>query len=319
MATGKRSYAFCCRRRRLQAYAAVDATYQAIRAAAGSAGAAGAGWAVLGALRVAADGLGLSIPLLCGDASKEARKSSEAAALSSQLEEGPGPRHIAVIMDGNRRYGKRVHGDSMSGHKAGGERLRDFVEWCSEAEVEVLTVFAFSTENWKRPQEEVDSMMTLFLTEVPRLGKQAMRLNMRVKFLMSDSGPVPEDVLTATRNLEEETAACTGLHLNVCLSYGGRGDVTEACRQLAAEAAEGKLDPSKISEGDIKGRLLTGDLPDPDVLIRTSGEKRLSNFLMFQLAYSEFFFLDKHWPEVTREDLIGIINSYKARHRRFGK
>lgn len=250
------------------------------------------------------------------------RRSKEDSAplnAATQLDDGPVPRHIAVIMDGNRRYGRRVYGNSMSGHKVGGERLRDCVEWCVEAKVEVLTVFAFSTENWKRPQEEVDSMMRLFLTEVPRLGKQATRLGMRVKFLTSSGDPVPEEVRAAIQGLEEETAGCRGLLLNVCFSYGGRGDLTGACRQLAMDAAAGKIDPSKIDEADIKHRLLTGDLPDPDVLIRTSGEKRLSNFLMFQLAYAEFFFLDKHWPDMTREDFFEVIRSYQARHRRFGK
>lgn len=272
----------------------VMVAWYVIRAAVRNVGAAGGGWALLATFRAAAEAVAMDV-------------------------NGPVPQHIAVIMDGNRRFGRREHGDSLSGHAAGGRKLNEFVEWCVEAGVKILTVFAFSTENWKRDPGEVEGMMSLFLAEVPRLGEHVARLDVRVRFLVSEDGPLPLELKTAMHELEEKTARSDGLQLNVCLSYGGRGDVLEACKCLAREAKAGKIDPDGIDEGALAGRMLTGGLPDPDVLIRTSGEKRLSNFLMFQLAYAELFFLDKHWPEVTRKDLNEIITKYQQRHRRFGK
>ncbi|CAE8722095.1 unnamed protein product, partial [Polarella glacialis] len=310
-----------CQRRRQQASASLGAastlgslsvTVRTVQAAARAVGAAGGGWALLAALRAAA-------AEVAGASLRAAAKCRDEKLPDAAVPDGPVPRHIAVIMDGNRRYGRQTYGDSLSGHRAGGEKLRDFVSWCAESGVEVLTVFAFSTENWKRDQEEVRAMMALFITEVPRLGECTKRLNVSVKFLASDEGPIPADVRVATKSLEEQCASCTGMRLNICLSYGGRGDVGRACRQVAQEVARGELDPNSVDEHTIEQRLQTGGLPDPDVLIRTSGERRLSNFLMFQLAYAELFFLDKHWPEVTREDLMDIIARYQDRNRRFGK
>uniref|UniRef100_A0A7S1SEG8 Alkyl transferase n=1 Tax=Alexandrium catenella TaxID=2925 RepID=A0A7S1SEG8_ALECA len=283
----------------------------ALRAALGAVGAAGGGWALLAAARAAAEAAGVT--------TRAARHKKLDAVDDDLGDEGPVPRHIAVIMDGNRRYGRREHGSPLSGHRAGGERLRDFIDWCAELGVEALTVFAFSTENWKRGPEEVSAMMGLFLEEVPRLGEHALRLNVRVRFLSSDAQPLSADLRAAMQRLEERSASCSGMRLNVCVSYGGRGDIAGACRQLAQEAVAGEVDPQQIDDRAVAQRLLTADIPDPDVLIRTSGERRLSNFLMFQLAYAELFFLEKHWPEVTREDLMAIVAGYRARHRRFGK
>jgi len=272
---------------------------RAFQAALRAVGAAGGGWALLAALRA----IGVE---------NEQDKCHRQKALRA-------PRHLAVIMDGNRRFGRQTYGDSLSGHRAGGEKLRDFILWSAELGVEVLTVFAFSTENWKRPPEEVDAMMQLFLSEVPRLGDHAMRHNVRVRFLASDAGPLPSDVRSAVAELEELSSSCTGLLLNVCLSYGGRGDVAHACRELAVQVSRGELDPNSITDSMVRQHLLTRELPDPDLLIRTSGEHRLSNFLMFQLAYAELFFLEKHWPEVTQQDLHDIVFQFQQRQRRFGK
>jgi len=321
----KRAYAPCCRRHRLQAEAtvrglaqrALGSTAQVLasaahvaRAASAAVGAAGGGWAVLAAVRAAAQAAGLS--------SQRVGKCSECDA-AVLADEGPVPQHVAVIMDGNRRFGRQKYGDSLSGHRAGGEKLRDFIEWGVELGIGVVTVFAFSTENWKRDSAEVQAMMGLFMSEVPKLGEHTVRLNVSVRFLTSDAELLPPELQAAMRELEEKTAACTGLRLNVCVSYGGRSDMTRACRQLARQVAAGEVDAEAIDERAIARHLLTGDVPDPDVLIRTSGERRLSNFLMFQLAYTELFFLEKHWPEVTREDLLKVIAGYRARHRRFGK
>lgn len=303
----------CCRRRRqMQASAqgASVALKRAAQAAAAAVGAAGSGWALLAAARAL-----LRAPRTAAglEAVAEAESGKRAPLLGSV------PQHIAVIMDGNRRYGRREHGDSLSGHRAGGDKLRDFIEWCVELDVKFLTVFAFSTENWKRGKTEVDGLMGLFLQEVPRLGSHTERLNVRVKFLTSEADLLSDELKQAIADLEECSAANTAMQLNVCLSYGGRSDVARACRQLAQEVRDGELHAEDINEGAIAKRLLTGMGPDPDVLIRTSGEQRMSNFLVFQLAYTEMFFLDKHWPEVTREDLIGVVNKFGDRSRRYGK
>lgn len=309
--------AACCGRRRLSASISLQvmigrsvlAAKCALQAAARAVGAVGGGWAVLAALRAATNVSRLS-PAKCQDADE----SSTAVELH-----GPIPKHLAVIMDGNRRFGRERYGESLSGHRAGGQKLHDFIVWCIELGIPVLTVYAFSTENWKRDAHEVEAMMGLFIAEVPRLRDHAMRHDVRVRFLVSDASPLPADVKAATDELEELSASCTGMQLNVCLSYGGRGDIALACRHLATEAARGDLDPSTIDESIVKQALLTGELPDPDVLIRTSGERRLSNFLMFQLAYAEMFFLEQHWPAVSREDLHDVIAQYQKRQRRYGK
>ena len=272
----------------------------ALSAALRAVGAAGGGWALLAALRALGAG-----------AEDRDERPREAKA--------KGPRHVAVIMDGNRRFGRQVHGDALSGHRAGGEKLREFLLWSAELGVEFLTVFAFSTENWKRDKDEVAAMMRLFLAEVPRLGEHALRHNVRVRFLVSDAANLPADVQAAVAELEERSSSCTGMLLNVCLSYGGRSDVACACRKIATQVQRGELEPAEIDDGLVKQQLLTGDVPDPDILIRTSGERRLSNFLMFQLAYAELFFLDKHWPEVTQKDFFDIVAQFQNRQRRFGK
>lgn len=271
-------------------------------------GAAGGGWALLAALRAIGFGLRSEV------------KKSDRDALDECCDDNlVVPRHVAVIMDGNRRFGRQKYGDSLSGHRAGGEKLREFILWCSDLGIEFLTVFAFSTENWNREEKEVQAMMELFLSEVPRLGEHAMNHNCRVRFLASDSEPLPADVKAAVASLEEMSSSCTGLTLNVCLSYGGRSDVVRACRGIAEKVQSGELDPRHIGDAMVKHHLLTGDIPDPDVLIRTSGERRLSNFLMFQLAYAELFFLEKHWPEVEQEDLMDVVKQFQRRHWRFGK
>ena len=306
----------CCRRRREDVRdgggpggSAVGRLHAALRAALRAVGAAGGGWALLAALRAIG---------------KDSKEEPRFEALGQKTDQGSGkglkgPRHVAVIMDGNRRFGRQVHGDALSGHRAGGEKLREFLLWSVELGVEFLTVFAFSTENWKRDPEEVAAMMRLFLSEVPRLQDHALRNNVRVRFLVSDAAPLPADVQAAISELEKRSSSCTGLLLNVCLSYGGRCDVSQACRALAEQVKKGELEPSEIDDGMVKQHLLTADVPDPDVLIRTSGERRLSNFMMFQLAYAELFFLEKHWPEVTQQDFGDIVSQFQRRQRRFGK
>jgi undecaprenyl diphosphate synthase len=231
------------------------------------------------------------------------------------------PKHIAVIMDGNRRYGKQVHGNTFAGHWDGSRKLLEFAKWCLAERIQVLTVYAFSTENWKRDAVEVASLMSLISKHCEELQKEALQKNIQVRILSTDKTHIPERVHTTLQRLEEATRNCKGvLIMNICLSYGGRGEIVRTCRDLAEDSASGKILPNEITEEAFAQRLLTRHCPDPDVLIRTSGEERISNFLLWQLAYKELFFLDKKWPELAKADLLHVLRSYAAgRQRRFGR
>ncbi|CAM9908781.1 unnamed protein product [Discosporangium mesarthrocarpum] len=228
------------------------------------------------------------------------------------------PRHVAIIMDGNRRYGKATHGDPLKGHADGGRKLGQFLEWCTDEGVEMVTAYAFSTENWKRDPQEVSVLMELICKACRELMEDAVEKNMCIKVLMCHTKQLPERVLKAIREAEEVTRFCNGLRFNICLSYGGRQEITHACKQVAAKVASGVLSIGQVDEALVEQHLLTAGLPDPDVLIRTSGERRVSNFLLYQLAYTELFFVEKYWPEVTREDLAIVIKEYQSRERRYG-
>ena len=237
---------------------------------------------------------------------------------------GPGARdeqlrHLAVIMDGNRRYGRRRYGDATRGHADGGRKLTEFIEWCMELGVTTLTVYAFSTENWGRPAVEVKLLMDLFTTHLAQIHAEAIGRNVRMRILASDEGRVPPAMLADMRRMERDTRGCDGFTLNLCISYGGRGEIVNACRQIAADVGRGALREEDIDEGAVGARLLSGALPDPDLLLRTSGEHRLSNFLLWQLAYTELLFVPQTWPEMTRQDLVDTIDEYQRRTRRFGK
>lgn len=233
------------------------------------------------------------------------------------------PRHIAVIMDGNRRYGKRQHGEGSQGHWDGGRVLVDFVDWCIAAGVGTLTCYAFSTENWNRPKAEVDVLMTIFERYCNDIQRDAVSKGIRLRVLASDSERIPPHMRRLFAEMEAGTTTCTTINLNLCVSYGSRGEITNAVRGIAAAAAAGTLNPEDITEDLVSAHLLSGALDprdrDPDLLVRTSGEKRLSNFLLWQLAYTEIVFVDKLWPEMTQADLGECIGEFQARKRRFGK
>ncbi|TMW64389.1 hypothetical protein Poli38472_013011 [Pythium oligandrum] len=238
----------------------------------------------------------------------------------SRLENVQVPRHIAVIMDGNRRYGKATYGAGVRGHSDGSKTLVAFTDWCIEAGVQALTVFAFSTENWNREQSEVDALMGLFNQFMHQIVPEALQRNIRVRVLVSDGRKFPAYIVDAIEQIETKTRHCDGFNLNICVSYGARNELVGACRQIAAKVADGRVALDAIDEACISQHLLTADLPDPDVLVRTSGELRISNFLLYQIAYAELIFLDKNWPEVTRDDLHEhIIHEFSRRKRRFGK
>ncbi|KAE8881050.1 hypothetical protein PF005_g13948 [Phytophthora fragariae] len=229
------------------------------------------------------------------------------------------PRHIAVIMDGNRRYGKNKYGAGVRGHSDGSRTLVNFTDWCIDAGVKALTVFAFSTENWNREQSEVDALMNLFNQFMHEIVPEALKREVRVRVLVSDGRKLPAYIVEAIEEIEAKTQHCTRFSLNLCVSYGARDEIVGACKKIAKEVANGETSVEEINEELLSQRMLTAGLPDPDVLIRTSGELRISNFLLYQIAYSELIFMDKMWPEVTQDDLQGIIVEFNRRKRRFGK
>ncbi|KAL7551196.1 hypothetical protein ACHAWF_014396 [Thalassiosira exigua] len=230
------------------------------------------------------------------------------------------PRHIAVIMDGNRRHGREKHGSAARGHHDGSRTLFEFSKWCMSEGVEALTVYAFSTENWDRDPAEVSALMAIFCKYCDELRVEAAKRGMCVQVLSTEEGRIPPDVREAMDRMVEETKGGDRFKLNICMSYGGRGEIVNACRGIAADVGAGRLNAGGVNEGEVRSRLLTGSYRDPDVVIRTSGEERLSNFLLWQVAYSEFFFLKKHWPELEKEDLLEVIRTFAyGRKRRFGK
>mmetsp|Transcript_32467 Transcript_32467/g.54742 ORF Transcript_32467/g.54742 Transcript_32467/m.54742 type:complete len:365 (+) Transcript_32467:76-1170(+) len=229
------------------------------------------------------------------------------------------PSHIAVIMDGNRRFGKQVHSDPLQGHWSGGQTLVDFVQWCKEDGVSILTVYAFSTENWRRDPLEVKTLMTIFAKYAERFRSEALTHNVKVNILSTERERLPQDVQQSIETLQRATATCTAFTLNICLSYGARSDIVTACRAISTQVAAGHLSADDVTEARFADFLTTASLPDPDILIRTSGEFRLSNFLLWQLAYTELFFVDKFWPQLTKVDYRRIVHKYAQRSRRYGK
>ncbi len=228
------------------------------------------------------------------------------------------PRHIAVIMDGNGRWAKERGKPRIFGHQSAIQSVRDVTEACAELGVGYLTLYAFSTENWYRPLDEVNGLMKLLAqairSEVATLKKNNIRLN-----FIGAIDQLPQDTLRMMRGALDDTKDCTGLVLNIALSYSGRWDLTEAARKIALEAQAGRLDPQSITQETVSGFLSTAGQPDPELLIRTSGELRISNFLMWQLAYSELYFTNKYWPDFRKDDLFEAVLDYQRRERRFGK
>ena len=227
------------------------------------------------------------------------------------------PRHIAIILDGNGRYAK-AHGlPRRLGHKAGCENLEQIVEDCARLGVGYLTVYGFSTENWKRSEEEVGALMALFRFYLKKIVKVAMDNNVKVKAI-GRRDRFDEDLVEGLRDLEERTGANTGMEFIIAIDYGARDELTRAARRMAADAAAGKLLPEKIGEDTISSYLDTAGIPDPDILIRTGGEERISNFLLWQCAYTEFYFPEVLWPDFKKNQLKDIIRDFNSRDRRYG-
>jgi undecaprenyl diphosphate synthase len=228
------------------------------------------------------------------------------------------PQHVAMIMDGNGRWAKKRLLNRIQGHEKGADTVRAMVECCREIGIPYLTLYAFSTENWQRPQREVDALMALLkkflLNERDELQKNGIRL-----LVIGERHRLPPSVGQPLDEVISATATNDKLRLILALSYGGRSEIVEMARRLAAAAADGRLRPEQIDHAQVACHLYTDGIPDPDILIRTSGEMRISNFLLWQLAYTEFHFTPTLWPDFSKDEFIQILTDYQQRERRYGK
>ncbi|MBX2889133.1 MAG: isoprenyl transferase [Ferruginibacter sp.] len=228
------------------------------------------------------------------------------------------PRHIAIIMDGNGRWAEEKGHDRLYGHFKGVESVRAVVEAAAELGIKHLTLYAFSTENWERPEEEVTGLMTLLVDtikkEVPVLNKNNIKLH-----VIGDTNMLPDKVQKELKKAIADTAQNTGLNLIMALSYSARWELVEAAKRLATEVKKGKIIPEEINQSLFSAYLTTEQFPDPELLIRTGGEQRISNFLLFQIAYAELYFTQLRWPDFGKNDLYDAVVDYQARQRRFGK
>ncbi|MEL6643623.1 MAG: polyprenyl diphosphate synthase [Pseudomonadota bacterium] len=227
------------------------------------------------------------------------------------------PNHVAIIMDGNGRWAQKRGRPRLYGHHAGGRRVREIVEACPDLGVKYLTVFAFSTENWKRTQAEVSGLMALFRRYITRESQNLLENGVRVRFI-GDRIKLDETLVRLMDELELLTADNDVVHLTIALNYGGRDEVARATKRLAREVAAGRIDPEKVDAETLARFLDTYVLPDPDLVIRTSGEARISNFLLWQSAYAEYEFIDTLWPDFGRDEFAKVVDGFTARDRRFG-
>ncbi|WP_432709107.1 isoprenyl transferase [Pedobacter sp.] len=228
------------------------------------------------------------------------------------------PEHIAIIMDGNGRWAKNQGKFRVFGHENGVLSVKDIVEGCADIGIKYLTIYTFSTENWNRPVEEVNALMEIFIStinqETPRLTKNNIRLN-----AIGDISSLPQKCIDDLKSAMDKTAQNTRCTLTLALSYSARWEITEAAKKLAQLAVDQKIKVSDIKETDFSAQLTTSDMPDPELIIRTSGEHRISNFLLWQMAYTELYFTETLWPDFRQEDLFEAIVDYQKRERRFGK
>jgi len=242
----------------------------------------------------------------------KAKRSTECEVDFSRL-----PRHIAIIMDGNGRWAKRRGLPRTAGHAAGAETFRTIATYCKEIGLEYLTVYAFSTENWKRPAEEVAAIMGLLKKYLLEAVEKMERDRVKMCFF-GDLSPLPEELRLLCEQTREISKHYEGVQVNICLNYGGRDEIIRAAKAFALDCAEGRADPNHLTEAAFSSYLYSAGVPDPDLVIRPSGELRLSNFLPWQSAYAEFYFTDVLWPDFTKEELHRALAAYQHRQRRFG-
>ena len=236
----------------------------------------------------------------------------------SQIDKSRMPRHVAIIMDGNGRWAKKQGLARMYGHKQGVETVHRITETAAEMGIQYLTLYTFSTENWNRPKEEVDALMTLLVDTIVKETPTLMKNNVRL-LTIGDTERLPEGAKRKFEQCMEETSVNTGLRLVIALSYSARWEITNAMQAAVRKAQAGALKAEDVNEELVSSLMTTAGMPDPDLLIRTSGELRISNFLLWQLAYSELYFTDCLWPEFTEEEFCKAIVDYQHRERRFGK
>ncbi len=227
------------------------------------------------------------------------------------------PHHVAIILDGNGRWAKAKGMPRNYGHAQGSKNVERICEDAWRIGIKYLTVYAFSTENWNRPKDEVDALMTLLRNYMKTCLKTAAKNDMKVR-VIGDISRLDEDIRNRILELEEATKENGGLNFQIAINYGSRDEIIRAVRRISSDCAEGKIKPEEIDESIFEHYLDTHDIPDPDLLIRTSGELRLSNYLLWQLAYTEFYFTDVPWPDFNKEELIKAVEQYNARDRRYG-
>jgi undecaprenyl diphosphate synthase len=245
------------------------------------------------------------------------RRNEQPLTLASQVGPDNVPRHVAVIMDGNGRWANKRGLPRVAGHHSGMRNIKKITLAADRIGVKVLTLYAFSTENWKRPKDEVEFLMNLPQEFFPLEIEELVENNVQIR-MTGWKEDLPEHALRPIEDAIDRTKNNTGLILNIALNYGSRKEIIHAVQQIAREAAAGKLDPNQVDEGKLDSYLLTAGLPDPDLIIRTSGEIRISNFLLWQMAYSELWFTDDYWPEFSEEHFYRAVAEYQRRARRYG-
>ena len=238
--------------------------------------------------------------------------------MSSTQAQAPLPRHLAIIMDGNGRWAERRHRPRSIGHRAGARAVNLCIDYCLERGIAALTLFAFSSENWQRPQEEVGALMQLFMRALDREVEELARRGVRLRFV-GERGAFAPELQQRMQRAELATMGNQRLHLSIAANYGGRWDIAQACRRLAREVADGQLAPEAITPERLAASLSLAELPEPDLFIRTGGEQRVSNFLLWQLAYCELWFTDILWPDLDTATLDQALADYARRQRRFGR
>jgi len=258
--------------------------------------------------------------VVLGEAMAEVAYQAYERLLLEEVKKGPIPRHVAIIMDGNRRFARLFGMDSIEGHRKGREKLEEVLEWCRDLGIRILTVYAFSTENFKRREEEVRYIMDMLRDGLYRVAddERTHRYRIRVR-VIGRKHLLPEDVRKAAEYAEERTKDYSDFHLNLAVAYGGRQEIVDAIKKIAEKVKSGELDVEDIDEDVVRQHLYTEDLPDPDLILRTSGEERISNFLLWQSAYSELYFSDIYWPNFRKLDFLRAIRDYQRRERRYGR
>jgi tritrans,polycis-undecaprenyl-diphosphate synthase [geranylgeranyl-diphosphate specific] len=249
-----------------------------------------------------------------------AAKYYEQQLLADVMQAGNIPQHVAIILDGNRRFAESMGIEKLEGHLFGAKKLEEVLGWCQEVGIKHITVYAFSTENFNRPKEEVEALMDLFAKKFKEIvrDERVHKYRIRVR-VIGNFEFLPEKVRRAIEEAQRATRGYDGYTLNLAIGYGGRAELTDAIRRICERVERGELKPNEVDEKVVHSHLYTADLPDPDLIIRTSGEERLSGFLLWQSAYSELYFCEANWPAFSKIDFLRAIRNYQGRERRFGR